>query len=89
MGRELEEEEAAWFGKELINARDLSRRRQTCGPQDAQNLLLRSRKESPPCAVARGVKNTRHTLRLDHLSRNKLRSFLEGKLRHRGMGMGC
>lgn len=40
MGRELEEEEAAWLGKGDFNARDLSRRRQTCGPQDAQNLSL-------------------------------------------------
>lgn len=40
MGRELEEEEAAWLGKGDFNARDLSRRRQTCGLQDAQNLSL-------------------------------------------------
>lgn len=40
MGRELEEEEAAWSRKRDFNARDLSRGRQTCGPQDAQNLTL-------------------------------------------------
>lgn len=40
MGRELEEEEAAWSKKRDFNVRDLSRRRQTRGPQDAQNLSL-------------------------------------------------